>query len=234
MLFRATAQGPGGDLSAAGAVTRARYKEAPGEPMTVTVRFKPGGAYPFLGVPLHTLTDRTLPLEELWGVQARELLDRLLHCRDEVEVTERLEEALVTRLERGQRLELCSAVRVLRKVRRLTTEYRVRDVAGLAKLVGLGERQLRRVFASAVGIGPKAYLQMLRFNRAIQMVSAPGGRLAAEAGYYDQAHLIAEFRRLARMTPRDFARRRQPGAPSLPRCRRAELASTAPGRGRSE
>jgi transcriptional regulator GlxA family with amidase domain len=82
--------------------------------------------------------------------------------------------------------------------------------------VGLSERQLRRVFATAVGVGPKEYLRMLRFQRAAESAAMPGGQLAVTAGYYDQAHLISEFRHLARMTPRDFANRQRAGVAPLP------------------
>jgi methylphosphotriester-DNA--protein-cysteine methyltransferase len=210
LVFRA-ARGRRGDLTAAGAVSRAVYKQAPGELRVVTVDFKLGGAYPFFGVPMHVLTDRLVPLEQLWGAEARGLLDRLLECRDDAQAVETLARALTARLERSTDLELRSAVTVLRSVRRLVTDQWNIDVAVLARGVGLSERQLRRVFASAVGVGPKEYLQMLRFNRAIQSVAMPGGQLAVAAGYYDQAHLISEFRHLARMTPRQFANRRARG-----------------------
>jgi AraC-like DNA-binding protein len=209
VVFRAAMRGGHGDLTAAGAVSRAVYKLSPGDLRVVTVDFKLGGAYPFLGVPLHALTDRMVPLEELWGAEARRLLDRLLGSRDDAQAVEALEEALAARLERATHLELRSAVHVLRSVRRLVGERPNIAVAGLASGVGLSERQLRRVFATAVGVGPKEYLRMLRFNRAIRSTAMPGGQLAVEAGYYDQAHLISEFRHLARMTPRDFANRRR-------------------------
>ena len=215
VVFRAVARGGLDTLSAVGAVSRAVYKEAPGELRVVTVDFKLGGAYPFFGVPMHVLTDRRVPLEELWGSEARGLLDRLLGCRKDAQAVEAVEQALAKRLQRAADLELRSAVHVLRAVRRLVSQQPNIGVTGLASGVGLSERQLRRVFATAVGVGPKEYLQMLRFNRAIQSAAMfSGGQLAAAAGYYDQAHLISEFRHLARMTPRDFANRRQPASPS--------------------
>ena len=193
------------------------YKHSPGEHRVVTVDFKLGGAYPLLGVPLHTLADRLIPLEALWGAEARGLLDRLLESGDDAEAVETMVQALAARLERATHLELRSAVRVLRGVRRLVSARQELDVRGLASGVGLSERQLRRVFATAVGVSPKQYLRMLRFKRAIQSAAMPGGQLAAQAGYHDQSHLIAEFRQLARMTPRAFANRPRPGPhPLLP------------------
>ena len=213
LTFRATARGV--DLSVAGAVSRAVYKEPPGQLLAISVIFKPGGAYPFFGVPMHTLADRSVPLEELWGPQARALLARLLGCLDVAQAAERLEQALTARLEHEAHLELRSAVQVLQAVRRVVSGEHGIDVADLARRVGLSERQLRRVFATAVGIGPKQDLQMLRFNRAARLTGMSGGELASAAGYYDQAHLISEFQHLARMTPRAFANRRRAGVSAL-------------------
>ncbi len=215
IVFRGPTQGGRGDLSAVGAVSRAVYKEAPSELRVISVDFKLGGAYPFFGIPMHALTDRHVPLEELWGPEALALLDRLLGCRDEARAVELMEQALVARLQRAADLELRSAMHVLRAVRRLVAYQPTVDVAGLSAAVGLSERQLRRVFATAVGVGPKEYLRMLRFNRAVQSAALPGGQLAVAAGYYDQAHLISEFRHLARMTPRDFANRHRRNARNL-------------------
>jgi AraC-like DNA-binding protein len=217
LTFRAAAGGARGDLTASGAVSRAAYKRVPGELFAISVIFEPGGAYPFFGVPMRALADRRVPLEELWGPEASRLVERLLECRDEARAVQMLEQALVARLEREEHLELRSAVHVLRVVRRVVSDQPGIDVAGLAMRVGLSQRQLRRVFATAVGVGPKEYLQMLRFNRAAaQSATMPGGQLATAAGYYDQAHLIAEFQHLAGMTPREFANRRRPGARALP------------------
>ncbi len=180
LVFRATAFDSRGTLTVLGAVSRAVYKEAPGELRVITVDFKLGGAYPFFGVPMHALTDRMVPLDALWGAEARcWLLERLLGSRDDAHSVAIMRQALAARLEsaRPAFLELRSAVSVLRAVRRLVSQRQTINVAGLAAGVGLSERQLRRVFATAVGVGPKEYLRMLRFNRAIRYLAMPGGQL---------------------------------------------------------
>jgi transcriptional regulator GlxA family with amidase domain len=69
----------------------------------------------------------------------------------------------------------------------------------------LGERQLRRRFGASVGLGPKALAGVLRFQRFLVLAGRadPGGlaRLAADAGYSDQSHLVRESRRLAGVAP---------------------------------
>ena len=73
----------------------------------------------------------------------------------------------------------------------------------LAGALGLGERQLRRRFAAAVGYGPKTFARVERFRAALALVRAgePLARAAAEAGYADQAHMTREIAALAGRTP---------------------------------
>jgi len=84
-----------------------------------------------------------------------------------------------------------------------------RSVRELEQVVGLGGRHLERHFRDAVGISPKSFARVVRFRRAVaamqQSATIPWPRLAAEAGYYDQAHLIREVRALADVTPTGLA-----------------------------
>lgn len=69
----------------------------------------------------------------------------------------------------------------------------------------LEKRHLRRVLRGALGIGPKTYARLQRFGTAVrlaQRTDAPAwAMIAADAGYYDQAHLIADFHAIAGCTP---------------------------------
>jgi AraC-like DNA-binding protein len=79
-------------------------------------------------------------------------------------------------------------------------------VFAVAAELGVSERHLRRVFRETVGVSPKAFARIARFHRALgagrQDARAGWASIAAAAGYYDQAHLIAEFRAIAGVTPR--------------------------------
>ena len=72
----------------------------------------------------------------------------------------------------------------------------------------VSERHLRRVFRETVGVSPKAFVRLARFRRALRAARhddhASWASIAASTGYYDQAHLIAEFRAIAGVTPRAF------------------------------
>ena len=86
-----------------------------------------------------------------------------------------------------------------------------RPIADLAGALGLSARALADRFASVVGSTPKRFAQLLRFHRLLDAVHAAGGRpawadLAVSAGYYDQPHVIREFRRFSGWTPAEYVR----------------------------
>lgn len=82
-------------------------------------------------------------------------------------------------------------------------------IASLAADLGISERQLERRFRAAVGVTPKGYSRVVRFQRIIRAVelSRDAGRwveLALDAGYADQAHFINDFRAFAGESPTRF------------------------------
>jgi AraC-like DNA-binding protein len=171
----------------------------------LAVRFKPGGAYPFFGVPVSELTDRMIDLERLWGADSARLREALLSTATQQGRVALLEDALVSRLSGPALFEPASAASVRRALRILQESSVLPSVEGLAEQLGASPRQLRRAFAAVTGLGPKEYLRIVRFQRALKRArQAPTphwGTIAAALGYYDQAHLIAEFRALSGHTP---------------------------------
>src|SRR5258708_8290071 len=80
----------------------------------------------------------------------------------------------------------------------------------LFRSLGVTARHLRRAFTESVGIGPKEFARTVRLQRAVQTAAATSndwGQIAADAGYYDQAHLISDFRELVGLTPGAFVKR---------------------------
>ncbi|MGI5403598.1 DUF6597 domain-containing transcriptional factor [Streptomyces sp. CA-135486] len=159
----------------------------------VGVRFAPGTAPVFLGVPAHELRDRRVALSDLWGAaEARRLTERIDEAADRVAELEAV--ALHRAAAAGPPDPLLGEV-----VRRLE---RGGTVAGAADAVGLGARQLHRRSLDAFGYGPKTLARVLRLQRALTFVRAavPYAEAALGAGCADQAHLAREMRDLAGIT----------------------------------
>jgi AraC-like DNA-binding protein len=169
---------------------------------TVTARLRLGASHAVLGVPASAMAGRIVALEELWGSAAtRGLCSRLADARDMVHAAAILESALAERLatvgrpHTGAQLALAAADRLSSA-----------NVNVVALDLGVSERHLRRVFGEIVGVSPKTFAKLTRFHRALRAAhddaDASWAGIAAAVGYYDQAHLIAEFRAIAGVTPR--------------------------------
>jgi AraC-like DNA-binding protein len=202
LVLRVLADGAA-DAGARGPLRSAHYKIARVIPLVVRVAFWPGGAYPFFGVPVDRLAGEFVALEDLWGPSAKELLERVglaTHRRERV--TALVESALVARM-RGRAFEPASAMAARAAVALLARGDL--SVEAVARMLGLSDRHLRRAFQSTVGVSPKVFFRIARFQRAIAIARTnPPGRwneVARAAGYFDQSHLTADFRELARMPP---------------------------------
>lgn len=172
------------------------------------VHFKPGGAFPFLGAPAGELADFHVDLEDLWGAPARELRERLCAAATPEERFSLLEESLLSRLRQAP--ELHGAVPVaLHAFERTGEGVRVRDVAGH---VGLSQRRFIQVFTDTVGLTPKLYHRVRRFQQARARVgnaAAPDwARVAVDCGYFDQSHLIRDFLAFSGLSPEGYLLRR--------------------------
>ncbi len=205
LILRVLDEERGADVSIMGPRTRAQFKDTAGVARAVIVQFKPGWTASLLGVAANTLTDRIVLLDDIWGRAGSDLCLELVAARTVPEVLERLSRAIAVRMQ--QTFEPASA-RIARRAIRLFEGGEVR-VDSVANQLGVTARHLRRAFVESVGIGPKEFARTVRLQRAVRWAAASDdwGRIAADAGYYDQAHLIAEFRELVGVTPGAFLKR---------------------------
>lgn len=173
------------------------------------VHFRPAGAFPFLGAPAGEVADTHVDLETLWGgPPAAELRERLCAATTPEERFSLLEEALLSRLRCPPKHHAAVPV-ALDAFEPTGTGVRVRDVA---RYVGLSQRRFIQVFAAEVGLTPKLYCRVRRFQRARELVrdaAVPDwARVAVDCGYFDQSHLIRDFLAFSGLSPADYVRRR--------------------------
>jgi AraC-like DNA-binding protein len=175
------------------------------------VRFAAASVYPFANGPASRLTDALVPLEELWPPELTEALARACGA---AEVERNVLDALAAQLRSAAAREPSSAQRVRAAVRALAVAPTLPTVSQLASGLGASERHLRRAFDEVVGMSPKRFLRTLRFQRALALARAATrpdwAGIAQRVGYYDQAHLIADFASLAGASPTQLARRTRP------------------------
>ena len=196
----------GASLSVVGTRSFALSKASTPFAESVIVRFKPGRAFPFFGVPVEKLTDRVVPLDELRCSLEASLLETL-RASTPVARAHALQDALCRELA-APAFEPVGVPVVRRALEAISTAIHLPRVAELARELGVSERHLRRAFGEVVGLTPKEYLRVARFRRALRHARRARGsswtRIAHEHGYYDQAHLNAEFRALTGRAPRNL------------------------------
>jgi AraC-like DNA-binding protein len=169
----------------------------------VGVHFRPGGALPLVGAPPGEIGGAHVELEALWGVAAAELRERLAAASTAERRFAVLEQALLERLRRPARRHPAVAIAIRELDRPHATVSEVRE------RLGLSHRRFIEIFAREVGIAPKLFARIRRFQRALQAaersVAPRWARLALSCGYYDQAHLTHDFSELAGMSPAELA-----------------------------
>jgi AraC-like DNA-binding protein len=167
---------------------------------TVALRFRPCGAFPLLGVPLHELTDRSVALGDLGRGWAS------LEARVTAEVDDDARVRLLFDWAR-QRAGTAPPTRLAAPLAALLRDRGALPVDRLARLAGLSSRQLDRRFAQEVGLPPKLLSRIVRLQsvlRALRTGSRAWVDVALDCGYADQAHLARDFRALAGTTPNGF------------------------------
>ncbi len=157
----------------------------------VGVHFRPGGAALFLGAPPGLLADDHVDLDALWGQQALEIRERLCAAENLDRRFDILENALLARFHTARPRH--AAVRVaLERLGR--TGASVSDVAAT---VELSHRRFIEVFTAEVGMTPKLFGRVRRFQRTMAVAqrsaSLDWSRVALECGYFDQSHMIRDF-----------------------------------------
>jgi len=164
---------------------------------TVGVRFHPGMASGFLKLPADLLTDDSTALEDLWGSGARQLRRRLDDAATSDACLRVLAGALVPPKQAAGPVE--------RALRFLAASNGAADVVWMARQAGLSPRQFRRRCVETAGLGPKRLARVLRFRHANRLAAEARlpdwAAIAAAAGYFDQAHLIRDFREFTGRTP---------------------------------
>lgn len=180
------------------------------------VHFKPGGAFPFLGVPAGELANQVLSLEALWGPAADDLRDRLLEARAAEERFALMEAALLARVTNPP--ERHPAVAFALRAFRPGPE--ARSVGEVTETLALTPRRFIQRFRDEVGLTPKLFARVRRFQAALRRIHA-GSRIewtgfALDCGYYDQAHFIHEFRAFSGLSPRAYLAQRGRSANHIP------------------
>lgn len=167
----------------------------------VGIRFRPGGIYPFLKMPLHAFTDVVVPLDDIVPSLGTAFLERVQEMIGETERLSRIEQILSEKLRQYDRQWLP----MLPVAAHIASRHGQISVTQLSEQANLSRRQLERLFQQYVGVSPKLLARILRFRyvkNALRRNSQDSlMAIAFDHGYTDHAHLTKEFKTFLGLTP---------------------------------
>jgi AraC-like DNA-binding protein len=208
-----SAAGTSGPVPATASALVVGVKDTPGrtthagEVHSLQLQMTPLAAYRVLGVPMQALSGSAVDLADVLGPAGNLLVERLALTEDWDARFRLLGRVLNERTAAGEPPDPAFAW----AWRRLNRSGGAVAIGELAAELGMSRRHLNRRFHHQVGLPPKNLARVLRFRRAVRLhAMAPKrswSRIAAECGYYDHAHLNADFRALAGCTPTEFVTR---------------------------
>jgi len=200
------------DIVVMGPRTRAGYFAVQPGRQCLRMRLRAGLTTGLLGVPAREFTDRVVPAAELDSTAARSLVRRIMRTGPPATHGQRL--AALAQALPARQDDRWSPI-VAEAAARLPGER----VGAVARHLNVSERHLRNLFTERVGLAPATFVRVNRVRTAVAGMGRDLPALAAEAGYYDQSHMNADFRRLMGTTPHAFATRRWPRAEVCPSMR---------------
>ena len=178
------------------------------QPHMMGMQFKPGGAWPFLKPGGDALHDRHVSLEDIWGTDAERLHQRLVQAPTPDDKFAILLHAFVAKAPRDFAHDPAVALALgcfTRAPHRAT-------VAGVARRAEVSQKKLIRLFRESVGMTPKLFLRVTRFQRVIADLHARRaigwGDVVEQHGYYDQSHFIRDFREFSGFSPTGWLKQR--------------------------
>jgi AraC-like DNA-binding protein len=175
-----------------------------GRARCMQIDLTPLGMRALLGVPASELSHRVVALEDLLGAEAARMADALEAAGTWAARFAALDALLLRRAAETPALR----PDVSWAWRRLTESAGAVRVHTLTRELGCSRRHLATRFRHEIGLTPKAYARVLRFQRAAELLTADGGGdlgdVALACGYADQPHFNREFRALAGTTPREY------------------------------
>ncbi len=169
----------------------------------ISIVFQPTGAMGIFKMPMVELNNQNIPLDTLNDPQILELEKRIKETSDNKRSVQLIENFLLKRIYQTEQYNYKRLLTVIDSIS--LGQY---DVSLLAQIACLGYKQFKRVFAEHIGINPKDFIRIKRYQKAAHILQIVPQisltQLAEECAYYDKSHLIREFKEFSGYTPKDF------------------------------
>lgn len=175
----------------------------------IIVVFQPIGAKAFFQIPMDEWNRQTIAVDNLSEPQLMELELRLMDTPDNQSCARLIEQFFLKRMKNSNDENMKRIGNVM-----LSISTGTADISTLANTACLGYKQFKRIFATYIGMNPKDYLRITRFQKSLQALylhpQTNLNELAFRCGYYDLSHFIKEFKEFSGCLPSEFLSVREP------------------------
>jgi AraC-like DNA-binding protein len=174
------------------------------------VAFKKGKAYPFYPMPMNEISDQVVGADLIFGRNMINLREQLL-ASSLIDEKFLLLENFILKQAKGmlaaENWTRCIEYALLQ----IVNQPNVLSFQRLCDQIGYSQKHFINLFKEQVGVSPKQFLRIMRFQKTIVEIEnelIPWSNLAQEIGYYDQAHFINEFKSFSGFTPGEYINRK--------------------------
>jgi AraC-like DNA-binding protein len=175
-----------------------------GEGRVFGVKFRPGGFRPFYKYGISTLANKTIPAIRAFGKDLRDLEEVALSSANENGKVDAANAFFHARIPKADPLVVLTG----KLVDLIFREPEIKTVADLARRSAMGARTLQRLFSDYVGASPKWVIRRYRLHELIEQfhsgMRVEWAQLALDLGYFDQAHLINDFKSMVGLSPVEY------------------------------
>ena len=172
------------------------------------VQFKKGKAFPFVSEPMQNLTNYVVDAELVLNSEIINIRERLLESKAPEEKFQILEKSLLkcylNQLGNNPFVEFA-----ISKILACPNQISIKEIS---EKVGYSQKHIIKIFKENVGVTPKTFLKIIRFQNAIQQIEkqhlVDWSSIAFDCGFYDQSHFIADFKVFSGFTPTEYQKQK--------------------------
>lgn len=168
----------------------------------IGIKLYPAAFNQLFHIDISTYTDKVVPLQELISTESEpltELESNNVSIAERVQLAERWLESQLNNLKPQEKIEMC--------IHEIFNTHGMIDIEQLASNISLSTRQLERLFKKVIGLTPKFYSRIIRFNYIFEVMKEQKNtwiRTALQSGYFDQSHFIKNFKEFTGDEPSNY------------------------------
>lgn len=170
----------------------------------MVISFRKGMAYPFYPFPVNEISNCVVDADLIWGSDFGNLREKLLETKSVAARFDAVENFLLKKFKSRLVPNPCIEF----AIEQMTRQPDAINIRRMNDRTGYSPKHFADMFRKHVGLTPKAYLKIMRFQKAVSYIETSPEvdwtRLSLDCGFYDQSHFINDFKTFSGFTPKDY------------------------------